>query len=307
MPAKELPAAGQLLDYHNDQWLLNKTEDLSIQTSSGSLAIAVASTALSDQQLSAVKRPNGELRLLYNVSFFEAVDPLGRSLFTSSNASGSQQGEGRSLMISNRHRTAWMMVNPLIKTQQGEGSAAYVWRGENRQSLYYSANTLFRGGDISEDGLFYAVATYGPEESKATVYDAWGNALVSVDLEQRFDVQGIEISHDGEFFTVYNDRRAMVYGIPSGKLYGSTSYRNTLLAVELDPKTLKLYALLGKIGGQKIEQAQLQMVDFNARKIEKQDVEQSLEVLSASLPVSLVMNKQGQLQTVGLKSDLLIK
>lgn len=307
MPAKELPTEGQLLDYHDNQWLLKKTEDLSIKTNSGSLDIPMESTTLSDPQLLAKQRSNGEFRLLYNVSFFEALDPLGRSLFTSSNASGSQQGEGRSLMISNRQRTAWMMVNPLIKTQQGEGSAAYVWRGENRQALYYSSNTQFRGGDISEDGLFFAITTYGPAESKATVYDAWGNALVSVDLEQRFDVQGVEISHDGEFFTVFNDRRAMVYGIPSGKLYGSTSYRNTLLAVELDPKTLKLYALLGKIGGQKIEQAQLQMVDFNARKIEKQDVAPSLDVLSSSVPVSLVMNKQGQLQTVGLKSDLLIK
>lgn len=250
---------------------------------------------------------NGGYVSFGNVSIFEKYDANNRLVNTISNSSGSSLGEGVSSWHTNPNQSLWVLTNPLIKTSQGEGSAASIWAGEQTKNLFYSATDKIEAVGISDNGLFIAIvsASRNGQEGEISVFDRQANALMNIEVDDDFEAIGIEFSDDNEYLTLFSSKRAIVYGLPSGKKYGSTSFRKTLIDVELDTASLMLYALTGSLDDQKLSDIEFRMVDFKQSKIEKKDSNKELARVHSSLSVKLefVGNK---VSVLGLKEPLVI-
>lgn len=264
-------------------------------------------SVMSDKSFAFYPTKNGSYRIRSAISNFQHYDAANRLLATLSNSSGSQLGEGVSSWYTNANQDTWVLATALIKTESGEGSAAYIWQAEQRKALYYSANERLIDVDVSDDGLFVAVS-YGNDAGALTkIFDRQANELLKIEQEADFELQGAEISADGEYVTVFSSRRAIVYGLPSGKVYGSTSVRNTLVDVELQTSNgLQLYVLMGDLTENSLNQARLRMVDISRRKIEKSDEVLDIRRLNESFDIALIL-EDGQITTQGLAKKLQLK
>lgn len=250
---------------------------------------------------------NGGYVSFGNVSIFEKYDANNRLVNTISNSSGSALGEGVSSWHTNPNQSLWILTNPLIKTSQGEGSAASIWAGEQTKNLFYSATDKIEAVGISDNGLFVAIvsASRSGEKGEIAVFDRQANALMNIEVDDNFEAIGIEFSDDNEYLTLFSSKRAIVYGLPSGKKYGSTSFRKTLIDVELDTASLTLYALTGSLNDKNLSDIEFRVVDFKQSKMEKKDSNISVARVHPSLKVKLeyVGNK---ISVLGLKEPLTI-
>lgn len=237
---------------------------------------------------------SGGFVTLSNVSIFEKYDANARLINTLSNSSGSALGEGVSEWYTNEEQSLWILTNPLIKTAQGEGSAASIWDGEQTKNLVYSATDKIETVGISKNGLFTAVVTASRAggEGMISVFDRQANELLKVNVDTDFEAIGLKFSNDNEYIILYSTKRAIVYGLPSGKKYGSTSFRTTLIDVELDTSSLTLYALTGNLGQEKLTDIEVRKVDFKAGKMAKNVVEKELTRVHPTLAVQLKSNSE---------------
>jgi len=244
---------------------------------------------LADPTFDFIPLINGGFITQSNVSIFEMFDANNRLIHTLSNSSGSALGEGISEWYTNQQQSLWVLTNPIIKTPQGEGSAASIWDGERTKNLLYTATDKIEAVGVSDNGLFVALVTASRAngEGKISVFDRQANALMDIEVDKDFEAIGIEFSIDNEYFTLFSSKRAIVYGLPSGKKYGSTSFRTTLIDVELDTTTLTLYALTGSVDDKSVINSEIRKVDFKASKMVKKEIEKDFTRVHSTLPVKL--------------------
>lgn len=246
-------------------------------------------TLLNDPTFDFIPLLDGGFVTRTNVSIFEKFDANNRLIHTLSNSSGSALGEGVSEWHTNQRQLLWVLTNPLIKTAQGEGSSASIWDGDQTKNLFYSATDKIEAVGISDNGFFVAIVTASRTNGngKIAVFDRQANALMDIEVDDDFEAIGVEFSDDDEFITIFSTKRAVVYGLPSGKKYGSTSFRDTVIDVELDYKTLTLYTLTGNLGATSLDDIEVRKVDFKVGKMVKTPVEKSLNRIHPTLDVKL--------------------
>ncbi|TVQ67063.1 MAG: hypothetical protein EA360_03515 [Balneolaceae bacterium] len=255
-----------------------------------------------DQTLEIYSFDDGRTVVRDNVANFSFFSADGSLLYSVSNSSGSAQGERESRLASDKAGTSVVLYNPVILKPDGTGSrAAIAGDDQNLHFFFESVDEEIKIAEVSENGSFITVITTGGSGDRVHLFDRFGNELYTRVSEDA--LTGASLTGDGRYLTLYTSGRVQVYQTVTGELLGSASSRTTLIKAIYSPEDELIVALGGTVRGRSIAAPVLTAVHLGQRQIRREDIRQSLSLLSAP-DISIKRTAESTFVVSGLNKKL---
>lgn len=251
--------------------------DIILET--GSVAITIADYSLpaeDDPSLEAYAKPDGSVIVRENIANFLMYNTFGSVAKSISNSTQSEGGEAISELAMSADGKTVVLYNPQVNQGGQTGSRAKVVKGmDTTADIYYNQDRMLSVVNISAEGeLISLTSIKAGSDDQVLLMDRFGNELNTIEFDQ--EVEGVSFSENGLFVAIFSGGRVAAYEIRSGERVGSTSFRNTRVQfAAYVPSDKSIIALTGS-GERIINDAQIHVVNVEARKIARQDVSGSL-------------------------------
>jgi hypothetical protein len=256
----------------------------------------------SDNTLNIYQFDDGRAVARDNVANFTFFASDGAIVHSVSNSSQSPDGERESRLASDSKGSTFVLYNPVISYGGTTGSRArVVFKKEDSEIFYRSESREIKQVKVSRSGSFITMLTSGGGEDSAHIFDRFGNNIFELELAD--GQQGLSLSENGEFLTVYSRGRVQVFNTLSGETVGSTSPRNPVLFAEYVPEDEVILILAGSYSGNSISSPVMTAVSVSQRQIANRDIGFSLSAIDLD-QIDVIRSGAGQFYMRGLNKEL---
>lgn len=247
----------------NSEMVLLDTEGDTLYSYSGS------QLSTKDPSLNIYPFNNGDLLLRENISHFTFYDSLGDIYKNVSNSSGSKEGETISRVAMNPTSETVVLYNPKIKRNGELGSKAQVMTANGKlNTIYASRDRYLKSVSVSEDGnVVAAITAKSGTRDRVLIMDKFGNELNTISTDE--NLQGVSLTSDLDYITLYSGRRVMVYEMLSGERLGATSFRSPVFLADYFASDHMLLVLTGNYSE---EAGMMRGTEFQAIDLEKRAI-----------------------------------
>ncbi len=225
---------------------------------------------------------NGGVIARDNVANFTFFDAAGDQIFSVSNSSQSPDGEQASGWATDRSGSTIVLYNPEIRRGDESASRATLVFGEEDTFVFYENNSrTISSLNVDPDGRFITLISKAEGTDDAvSVYDRFGNELYSMETEM--DLNGVNLSGDGGYLTIFSGSRVQVYDTQTSERLGSSTARSSVVFGTYHPEDEIVMTLNGAEQNGEISDPELVAVHLGQRQISRQDVGHSLSFLNRS-------------------------
>lgn len=239
------------------------------------LAVPYTFPAEPDPSLEAYTLQNGAVIVRENIANFLLYDSFGKVHTSISNSTQSAGGESISEFATDLNGKTLIAYNPKVISGGKTGSRAKkLSYTDVPVDVFYSADRALSLVEVSANGQFIGFVSVKPgTDDQVEISDRFGNFLGSISFDQQ--IKGVTFSENGLYVTIYSQGRAAAYEIRSGKRVGSTSFRSSLQFAAYSSEDKSIVAISGS-GEEEIKDIELHVISISARKIARQQFEESL-------------------------------
>ncbi|GAB5408014.1 MAG: hypothetical protein BalsKO_03790 [Balneolaceae bacterium] len=262
------------------------------------------SAPVSDPSLETYVFPDGSFIVRENIANFLVYDSFGQVKKSISNSTQSEGGEAISELAADQFGKTVVLYNPKVIMNGVTGSRAKIINSKKTPlDIYYSQDRELSLVEVSSNGEFVAfISVKAGSDDEVQLMDRFGNELKKLAFDQ--PVKGASFSENGLFVTIYSGSRAAAYEVRSGERVGSTSFRNTsVIFASYDPIDKTIVGLSGS-GSSTISDIQLHAVNVAARKIARENMDGSLEVVGQ---IKMQRIGSGRYTILGLDNELSLR
>ncbi len=260
--------------------------------------------AANDPSVAVYPLQDGSFIVRENIANFLVYDSFGKVLKSISNSTQSEGGEAISELAMDWAGKTIVVYNPKVRVNGVEGSRGRIISATGPDiDVYYSQDRTLSNVEVSANGEFIAfVSAKEGSDDEVQLMDRFGNILATISFDQ--PVKGVSFSENGLYATIYSGGRAAAYQVRSGDRVGSTSFRNTTVVFAgYDPVDKTIIGLTGS-GSSTLSDVQLHAVNVTARKIARENSDQSFSIMSQ---ISMERISSGRYKIKGLDKELTLR
>lgn len=225
---------------------------------------------------------NGSVIARDNVANFTFFDASGDQLYSVSNSSQSPDGEQASGWSADRTGSTVVLYNPEIRRGEQSASRATLVYGEGDTAVFYEDKSrTIASLNVDPAGRFITlISKEDGTDDLVSVFDRFGNSLFAMETEM--DLNGVNLSGDGAYLTIYSGSRVQVYNTQTNERLGSSTARTGIVFGTYYPEDEIVITLNGNERNGEISDPELVAVHLGQRQISRQDVGHSLSFMDRS-------------------------
>lgn len=215
-----------------------------------------------DPSLALFPADNGSLVIRQNVSSFTFYNTFGESRETVIGGMQSEDGATMPRVMMDPAGNTVFIYTPRIRTGRGIGSGIQrvAGPGNSLEDIFYSEERSVEYAEVAPGGQFLVLVTARDgTDDRIVLLDRYGNRLTEIQTEE--EVVGANLTTDGEYLTVYAERRVVIYSTGDGERIRSASSRAPLIRAQYFPED---EIILGVTGSLSEQSARMSDVEFYA-------------------------------------------
>lgn len=259
----------------------------------------------SDETLALYVFDDGRSVVRDNVANFSFFDAAGDVRFSISNSSQSSGGERESELAADPIGSTIVLYNPVISYGSQTGSQArLVFGNEDSEVFFRDQGREIKKAVVSKKGSLIALLTSSGSNERVSLFDRFGTEINTIDIDS--GQQGLALSENGDYVTIYSGSRVQVYNTLTGERVGSTSSRSSVILASYLPEDETIIILGGSEANMRISNPTITAVHVSRRQIARENINLSLSVSGMD---DLRMERRGasQYRIKGLNKHLDIR